>query len=103
EHAIRYKAVAALHPPAFPFHPAASSPSSRKVRHLGLPPALTNSSKGVARGSKPPARKASCSFGQPVLVTTVRSSTTALHAKRAASSSSTSISSSTASASARRA
>jgi len=32
------------------FHAAASSPSSRKVRHLALPPALTNSSSGVAIG-----------------------------------------------------
>ena len=32
-------------------HAAASSPSSRSVRHFALPPALTNSSSGVAIGS----------------------------------------------------
>ena len=32
------------------FHSAASSPSSRKVRHLADPPDLTNSPSGVAMG-----------------------------------------------------
>ena len=32
------------------FQPAASSPSSRSVKHFALPPALTNSSSGVSRG-----------------------------------------------------
>ena len=42
--------------PSARFHSAASSPSRRSVRHLALPPALTNSSSGVSRGSKPLAR-----------------------------------------------
>ena len=35
----------------FFFHPAASSPSSRSVRHLALPPALRNSSSSTSIGS----------------------------------------------------
>ena len=68
------------------FQPAASSPSSRSVKHLALPPALTNSSSGVSRSAKPRSRSEACNRGQPVLVTTVRPTTTALQAKRRASS-----------------
>ena len=47
--AVATRVVATYLPPAY-FHPAASSPSSRKVRHLADPPDLTNSPNGVAIG-----------------------------------------------------
>ncbi len=39
------------------FQPAASSPSRRSVKHFALPPALTNSSSAVSRGSNPRSKR----------------------------------------------
>src|SRR5208337_4428410 len=93
--------VSWLYHPFVYFHAAASSPSSRKVRHLADPPDLTNSPSGVAMGLYPRDCNSRCSSGQPAFVTTVRPTTTALQAKFQASDSATGINSSTTSRKAR--
>ncbi len=74
------------------FHPAASSPSRRRVRHLVLPRAFTNFVERRFERCEACEWSDSCNCGQPEFVTTVLPTTTALQAKRRASSGCTSIS-----------
>ena len=73
------------------FQLAASSPSTRKVRHLALPPDLMNSEKPSSARRSPVRARSSASLGAPSFKITVLPTTTALQLNETASSMATSI------------